>query len=178
MIDIGTDQPGHSLRMLIAQALRFYKTENLYQFLEDKSSIVRSAAAREIQMRGERESYEYVMRLIGDRRAFVREVAIFILGQFGAPEYPYKKESIPILITHLSTDAVAAVRAAAAAALGHLKAGNAVDALAVASSDKSEEVRVHVAFALNAMKTRPKTREALRKLERDKSKKVRFWAKS
>jgi HEAT repeat protein len=176
MIDIGIDQPGHSLRMLVSQALRSYKTRNLYQFLEDRDPVVRTAAAREIQIRGTRDSYKYLLKMLDDKRGFIREICIFTLGQLGTPEYPFREESVSVLMRYLANDRNVAVRAAAAAALGHLRAIEALDSLIEASSDSSAEVRSNVAFALKMMKTRAKARNTLAMLKQDKNDNVRFWA--
>jgi len=176
MITSGIDKDGESLRLLVAQALRAYPTPSLHPFLEDKSVVVRSAAAREVQIRGESISFEVVIRLVGDRRAYVREIAVFILGQLGTPNYPFRERSIPIISDRLVSDKSPAVRAAAAAALGHLNAHESLDALAEAVSDASAEVRACTAFALNNMKRRRKARELLSILKSDKNVDVRFWA--
>ena len=54
MIDVGTDREGHSVRMLVSAALRAYPTATLFQFLEDRDVIVRSLAARQLQLRAGR----------------------------------------------------------------------------------------------------------------------------
>lgn len=176
MIASGIDKDGESLRLLVAQALRAYPTQSLHPFLEDKSVLVRSAAAREVQIRGEPISFEVANALIEDKRAYVREVAVFILGQLGTPNFPYREKSIPIISDRLALDKSAAVRAAAAAALGHLNAHESLDALVVAASDSSAEVRACTAFALSNLKRRRKAREMLLILKSDESDDVRFWA--
>jgi HEAT repeat protein len=176
MITTGVDKDGESLRLLVAQALRSYPTDSLYPFLMDLSVLVRSAAAREIQNRGEDESFQYAVNLLHDRRAVVREMGVFVLGQHGTPTYPYKKESIPLITERLVSDKSAAVRAAAAAALGHLGAHVALDALIGAATDKSTEVRACVAFALTRMKRHARAREALRAFKSDENAEVRSWA--
>lgn len=176
MIDIGIDKEGSALRMLIAQALRSYPTSNLYPFLEDRSAPVRTAAAREIQTRGDSDSFKYATRLTDDKRSYIREIAVFVLGQHGTPTYPYKAEAVPIIAKKLAHDSSAGVRAAAAAALGHLKAYDAVGVLISAAADDSIEVRACVAAALVNMKRSAKAREALRLLKDDPSDEVRFWA--
>lgn len=176
MITTGIDKDGESLRLLVAQALRSYPTESLHPFLEDKSVLVRSAAAREIQNRGEAKSLQYAIGLLHDKRAFAREIGVFILGQHGTPHYPYKAESIPLITERLVSDNSGAVRAAAAAALGHLNAFDALDVLIDAARDKSVDVRSCVAFALTGMKRRARARGALQILQNDENAEVRFWA--
>ncbi|MFL6710083.1 MAG: HEAT repeat domain-containing protein [Massilia sp.] len=176
MIDIGVDQDGESLRMLLAQSLRAYPIDSLHLFLDDKNAIVRTTAARQVQIQGSEKSFNFAIGLLGDKRAFVREIGVFILGQHGTPNYPYKAESVPLITERLVSDKSSAVRAAAAAALGHLKAVDALDALIGAAWDKSAEVRSCVAFALTGMKRRARAREILQMLKNDESAEVRFWA--
>jgi len=176
MIASGIDKEGESLRLLVAQALRSYPTESLHQFLEDRNVIVRCAAAREIQIRGESISYDAAKNLIRNSQAYVREVAVFTLGQLGTPNYPFREQVIPIITECLNSDNSAAVRAAAAAALGHLKAHESLDSLVNAASDASTEVRACTAFALNNMKRFRRARELLLLLKSDENEEVRFWA--
>lgn len=176
MIANGIDKDGESLRLLVAQALREYPTQSLHPFLEDKNVLVRSAAAREVQIRGELISFEAAVSLAGDKRSHVREIAVFLLGQLGTPNFPFRERSIPIISDRLAFDKSAAVRAAAAAALGHLNAHESLDALAKAASDSSAEVRACTAFALSNMKRRRKARELLLMLKSDTNDDVRFWA--
>jgi hypothetical protein len=176
MIDIGVDSDGTALRMLIAQALRLYPTSSLYSFLEDRSVPVRTAAARQIQIRGERESLDHAVNLLDDKRASVREIAVFILGQLGTPTYPYKAESVEKIVVKLNADSSGMVRAAAAAALGHLQSYEAIPALIEAARDESIAVRVCVAGALVSMGRSSKARAALRVLQTDASEEVRRWA--
>lgn len=176
MITSGIDKDGESLRLLVAQALRSYPTESIHPFLEDKNVLVRSAAAREVQIRGEFVSFQYAIGLLQDKRAYVREIGVFILGQHGTPTYPYKAESIALIAERLTSDKSSAVRAAAAAGLGHLRAYEALEILIEAASDASADVRACVAFALNGMKRRTRAREVLRTLKKDVNGEVRFWA--
>src|ERR1700761_2853446 len=81
MIDISTDESGHSLRMLVWQAIRLYPTASLFPFLNDPDVIVRSIAAREIQMRGGRDVLKRTLKLLEGGKAQQREMAAFILGQ-------------------------------------------------------------------------------------------------
>lgn len=176
MIDTGIDEQGASLRMLVAQALRAYPTIHLHTFLDDRSAIVRMAAARQLQIRGEAETFDHAMSLLSHRHAHMREIGVFLLGQLGTPSYPYKNASVRCIAERLSADRSSAVRAAAAAALGHLTATDELEGLVRAASDASAEVRACVAFALSRMKRRRRAREALRVLANDDSVQVRFWA--
>lgn len=176
MIDKGVDERGSSLRVLVSQALRSYPTRILYSFLDDSSTVVRTAAARELQSRGEVESFEYAVSLLSDKRAYTREIGVFILGQLGTPNYPYKDASIDLIAERLNVDKSKMVRAAAAAALGHLEAFSKLDILIHAASDESANVRACAAYALTRMKRRPRAREVLRTLRNDENAEVRCWA--
>jgi hypothetical protein len=90
MTDDSADRAGHSLRTLVWQALRLYRTDLLYQFLCDKDVIVRTIAARELQTRGTRKVYEYVSRHANDKSTVMREISAFVLGQLGTPDRPFR----------------------------------------------------------------------------------------
>lgn len=74
MIDIEVDREGESLRMSVVQALRTYSLDALHLFLENGSVLVRSAAARQVQIQEAEESFKYAVGLLGDKRAFAREL--------------------------------------------------------------------------------------------------------
>lgn len=133
-IDIGIDRKGHSIRMLVYQALEQYPTRSLFPFLHDRSAIVRTAAARRLQTRGGREVLDYGLQLTVSKVRSDREIGAFLLGQLGTPNQPYGVESIPSLIT-LCADTAAEVRVAAIAALGHLRAKKAISAIQRATRD-------------------------------------------
>src|SRR4030095_1498035 len=127
MIDIGTDRNGHSLRMLTSEALKAYPTAMLFQFLEDRDVIVRSLAARHLQLRGGKDVFDYARQLLLSKRAPSREVAAFLLGQLGTPKRPFRVQSTRLLVDLLKSEANSQVRAAAIASLGQLRAINAVE---------------------------------------------------
>ena len=62
--------------------------------LSEQDAIVRTAAARELQMRGGRDIFEKVQHLSGNENPETREIAAFILGQIGTPK-------MPVSYTHL-----------------------------------------------------------------------------
>lgn len=176
MIDVGTDRPGHSLKLLVFQALKLYETSALLPLLLDKDSIVRAAVARELQGRGGEVVYHEAVRLLASRTSATREIAAFLLGQLSYPEYPFAAQSVPLLIAVLRKDKSASVRASAAAALGHLRKKSALSALLFASNDGSAEVRVCVAFALSMYPRSMQAKECLLRLSKDKDEEVRRWA--
>jgi HEAT repeat protein len=177
VIDIGIDKPGHSTRLLIQQALGLYAPQVLVQFLRDKDSIVRTAAARELQQRGAQIAFDEAKSLISSKRAIDREIGAFLLGQIGIPMRLYKEESSPLLIGLLS-DKSAIVRAAAASSLGHLLASDAVLDLINAGYDSVPKVRSAVAFALSKFPSNEHAERCLLRLSEDEDSDVRLWAKN
>jgi HEAT repeat protein len=175
MIDPSVDQPGHSLRTLVWQALRTYRTEHLFPFLLDRDVIVRTIAARELQVRGTLQVFEHVIQLAGQDRHVAREVAAFVLGQLGLSKRPYRNRSFPVL-AKLAEDAHPSVRSAAIASLGHLRLPRSLPAVVQAAQDRVAPVRLSAAFALGKFKKTPETVRLLRKLARDKHPQVREWA--
>lgn len=175
MID---DKDGSSsvLRLLVWQALKIYPTPSLLTLLEDEDVIVRTAVARELQIRSEKESFSRIASLCDDPRDYMREIAAFVLGQFGTPDLPDRERSIEKLMRLLTEDEASDVRAAAASALGHLGAAQAADALLHAAEDSSSEVRASAAVALGSVGGIPKVLEALRRLLVDPDANVRECA--
>jgi HEAT repeat protein len=140
-IDTSSDRPGRSLRTLVWQALTQYPTESLFQFLHDPSSIVRTAAARELQGRPEIEAvHHYAVSLTNSRKSREREIAAFLFGQIGTPHRPLKAKSIPLL-EKLCADEDAEVRETALASLGHLGAKEAKALIQEAKNDPVASVR-------------------------------------
>lgn len=129
MIDSGVDKRGNSLRTLIYQAMRLYETSALFPFLRDRDSVVRAAAVRELRSRDGRTAFDEASKLLNSKKAFEREVAAFLLGQIGIPRRLFPKESVPLVATILKNDKSAAVRATAAASLGHLGDDSAIGPL-------------------------------------------------
>lgn len=176
MIDLGTDEPGHSLHTLVYKALKSCKLRELLALLRDKTSLVRSAAARELQGRGGRTTFLEACKFLDSKRVNDREIAAFLLGQLGYPDMPFKTESVPLLQIALANDASANVRTAAAAALGHLRAKESLGALIAAAKDEAADVRIAVAFALYMLPRGRRSRACLAELARDEDEDVREWA--
>lgn len=178
MID-DIDASGSTLRLLVSQALKNWNIEAVLGLIVDEDHIVRTAAARELQLRGSRFIYEQVIMLITDDRAYVREICAFILGQLGTPDMPYKDESYPLLLDLLE-DKERDVRMAAAAALGHISFANmpinVEKALILASKDKDENVRACVAYALGNSSGGVAAKFSLNQLKNDKDESVRSYA--
>ncbi|WP_020396839.1 HEAT repeat domain-containing protein [Thiolinea disciformis] len=163
MID-NYDPSNDTLNLLVWQALKQWDTEVLFTLLKEKNALIRTAAARELQIRGGESVFKETINLISSNSEVLREMAAFILGQLGTPLYPYKYESLPILLS-LVTDSNADVRAATAAALGHLGYETLLDdvesALMTLCSDESSDVRACAAFALGKSSGRQEIKDLL-----------------
>lgn len=175
MID-NPDFSTSTVRLLVWQALKLYSTDSLVPMLEDEDSVVRTAVASELQLRGERTAFDQVLHRCDDPRDFVREIAAFTLGQFGTPNYPFRLESIPKLCEMADRDVSVDVRASAVAALGHLHARESLKVLLEAARDAEVDVRAMAAVSLGRLGSIPNVVEALQSLLSDPSGEVREWA--
>jgi HEAT repeat protein len=168
--------PGGTIELLLWQALKLYPTEALFSFLVDKSYRVRMAAARELQIRGEKVAFEWAKKLLGARAAYKREIAVFLLGQLGTPNYPYREESLPLL-KEAWHDPHIYVRTEVIRSLGHLRAIELIDLILEAACDQDAGIRTAAAVMLDANRFRdPRAEQALIKLRNDPDEKVRYWA--
>jgi len=178
MID-DIDASSSTLRLLVSQALKSWNIGAVLKLLFDDDCIVRTSAARELQVRGGSEVFSQVKMLVNDSRAYVREICAFTLGQLGTPDMPYKNKSFPLLLTLLE-DKDVEVKAAAAAALGHLSFSgmpkDVEEALLFSSKDKDKTVRACVAYALGNSSGREAVKNSLAQLRNDKEKSVRSYA--
>ena len=174
MID-DADIEKSTLRLLVFQALKLYSTPALVPMLLDKDLIVRSAVARELQIRGGDDVFIAAKKLGAAERHESREIAAFLLGQIGTPSFPYRDQSIPLLKAHLS-DPYHEVRSAAAAALGHLHADEALNELLLLATDSEPDVRECMAFALGLIKANEESIAVLRRLSEEQNKDVRECA--
>lgn len=170
MID-NIDGSSSILRMLVAEALKKWTTDSLLVLLEDEDVIVRTAVARELQIRGELVIFKKMQSHATDTRSYMREIAAFVLGQLGTPVMPFKQESIPMLL-RLASDSDKDVRAAVAAAFGHLcyrgMSREIEDCLIALCSDKDKDVRACAAYALGNSSGRREIRDLLAQLENQK----------
>lgn len=157
------------------EEMKQYDIFQLHKELISPEEIRRFTSARELQIRGDNRTFEYVASLSNMPNALYREVAAFILGQLGTPERPFRKQSIPILSNLLRYDPIPQVRAAAAAALGHLSSLESFEYLNDASRDKDADVRASIAFALGKIKDE-KAIQPLIKLTHDDDGEVVSWA--
>lgn len=157
------------------EKFRNLPSQNLLDYLYDKDSLVRNAAAKILQVRGERSTYYKAVELCKSTDESIREIGAFILGQLGTPEFPYAKESVPILTNLLENDESELVRACSAASLGHLKDPTVLQTLSEQSDDNSPQVRVNIAGALGNFKSTQVANPLLR-LINDQDKEVQSWA--
>jgi len=174
------DKKSENLRILVYQALKLYETKPLLNLLFDDHIIIRTAVARELQIRGERMIFNFVKKHLNSKKENEREICVFTLGQLGTPEKPFKAQSLPLLLPLLkdrSTD----VRSATASSLGHLCTDGMPEhveqALVKAAKDKSSEVRECIGCALGSSSGSPEALQALKDLSMDTHKEVRGWAK-
>jgi HEAT repeat protein len=173
---MGYSRTGGTIEHLLWRALKLYPTEALFSFLVDKSYRVRMTTARELHIRGEKVAFEWAKDLLGACAAYKREIAVFLLGQLGTPNYPYREESLPLL-KEAWHDPNVDVRAGVISALGHLCAIELIDLILEAAHDQNAEIRAAAAAALDANRfDDPRVEQALIKLRIDPDKNVRYWA--
>lgn len=179
MID-NLDSSSSILRLLVSQALKKWSIDEILKLLKEDDVIVRTSAARELHVRGGEKVFENIKLLVCSKRAFVREIAAFTLGQLGTPSFPYKNESIPIL-SDLLDDLDSEVRATSVAALGHLcYAGMPIKVevkLLSMAKDTNEDVRACVAYSLGNSSGNDSVRSTLQDLESEKNETVSSYAK-
>lgn len=166
-----------TLGVLVYQALKQYSSSALLPLLSDPSNTVRSAAARETQMRGEIDTLHYCVQLLKGASAREREIAAFVLGQLGTPKLPYKSASIPLLEQCLMTDRSITVIATAIAALGHLRSTASIQLIISFARHNSSTVRESVAASLGHFLNNDAATKTLRRLSRDSNPSVRDWAR-
>lgn len=167
-----------TLKLLAYQALKGYPLDSLHGLLDDPDYVVRSAVARELQIRGEESTFDFLMKVARvDRRSFVREVCAFTLGQLGVPLYPFREQSL-VVLGGFAKDVSAKVRSAAVLGLGHLGADEYAGTIIGLATDSSAAVRASVAAALGCLGVTENTLIALRRLLLDEDENVREWAKT
>lgn len=166
MID-DLDASSSTLRLLVSDSLKKWTSDALLGLLNEDDVIVRTASARELQVRGGHEIFEKILPLIKDQKPEKREISAFILGQLGTPKMPFKEKSFPALVL-LAEDESPDVRSATAAAFGHLcyegMPAEIESCLIKLCSDDDINVRACAAYALGNSSGSQEVRELLARL--------------
>lgn len=173
MID-SLDISDSTLRLLAWQALEGASTTLLVGYARDSDSIVRTLAAKRLQLIGTSDVFNAAIDFCSDSNADVREVGCFILGQLGTPLLPFAKDSVDVLVRALG-DSSEDVREASLAAMGHLGHESFRSHLIAAASSSSPKLRSAVAFALGRYRG-PDVVRLLTQLASDSEDEVRDWA--
>jgi HEAT repeat protein len=177
MLDSDDDASSLS-RHFVRKGMSDLTPEELVRFLSDDDVIVRSSAAMLLHLSpAERGVFNAVLELAGSAKVENREVAAYVLGQFGAPDVPFRQESLPIL-DQLQDDPDVEVRIAALSALVHLGGPEARDGVVRAATDVSADVRRLVAYQLDLVAQSPATEAALERLSEDPDAGVRDEARA
>ncbi|MFV0477511.1 MAG: HEAT repeat domain-containing protein [Parahaliea sp.] len=178
MID-DVDLSSSTLRLLASEALKTWSNVAVLKLLSEEDHIVRTLAARELQMRGDKDIFNHVVGFVDSDIIFLREICAFTLGQLGTPDMPFKSSSLPLLEV-LVTDRDSEVRAAAAASLGHIcfdDMPSSVEKLLYhAASDESSDVRCCVAASLGRASDKKEAQFVLSKLLQDPNPQVQHYA--
>lgn len=173
------DSSESTIRLLASEALKLWPLDAVYNLLFDDDYVVRTLAARQLQLRGDKDIFEKMVALSFSPIPFHRVLSAFVLGQLGTPAMPFKNYSIPTLLRLISDDNQE-VRAFAADALGHLcYAGMPAEAEQIlygAASDHSPIVRGAAAVALGNASNHEQALSVLDMLIQDPVKEVREYA--
>jgi HEAT repeat protein len=180
MID-DIDLSDSTLRYILWEALKLYSTEDLCKLTKDDDYIVRTAAAKQLQLRPSPKVFDFSIELCNSDFESDKEIGAFILGQLGTPELPFKKESL-IALKRLLNDQSVDVRSAAIAACGHL--GNTgiikdeiiINGILGSINDLNKEVRISCAFAICSLNPTKTVINALKILLNDGDSDVVEWA--
>lgn len=171
------------LRLAVARAFMQYATDELLRLLTDDNPIVRTAAARELHLRGGDLAYVAAKRLANSSLPAHREVAAFLLGQLGTPECPFASESFPILLglmkdTDSEVSYVAVGAIGSLASLGKRPPDDVLSAILEFASRPNAHARLAAADALGCIHE-PAARDALARLAEDPDADVaetaKFW---
>jgi HEAT repeat protein len=114
----GEDPTDGMLRRILWSAFTTLSEDKLFECALDEDRILRTAAARQIQLRASDACFNFAMSLVNSHRFDHREISAFILGQIGISRPELVAISIPPL-TKLLDDPYYEVRATAIYALSY-----------------------------------------------------------
>ncbi|MDF2074568.1 HEAT repeat domain-containing protein [Pseudomonas mendocina] len=182
MID-DKDLSESKLRFILWEALRGYTDDELFELLPDDDVILRTMAAKVLQLRPSDHVFMRALDLCSGEDDGLREIGAYILGQLGLPALPYADQSIPVL-KRLLRDDEADVRAAAVAAIGHigssvpggLREPDVIRLVISLADDPVAMVRTCCAYALSSLASTSDVLLAIEKLRNDQDLDVREWA--
>ena len=149
--------------------------EQIVSALNAPDEDARWKIVQSLHLRGTRDAFELAARLCTSANASERRLGADLLGQLGTPAFPYKDESVPVLLGMLEAERDASVLNAVAIALGHLKDPVAIEPLAKLKTHPDSEVRFGVTFGLLGYEN-DMAISALVELSRDTDTDVRNWA--
>ena len=175
----------------IWQKIKHWNSDDIFKLLYSENDIIRFTAAQELQMRGDDRIFDRVISLLSDSRSYVKEIALFTLGQFGGTGRPYKQKTIHIIMNMIK-DKDNKVKSAAIIALGHLflyadkKLSKEEESMPRYIEEKiisfiynkDTSIKCSVAFALGCSSGSQDTVDALKILLLDRNKEVRSWAET
>jgi len=170
------DDTGKLSRHFVRKGMSDCSTSQLIDLLTEDDQIVRSTAGFLLHLSGgDSGDFNRIVELSSHADAYVREVAAYVLGQFGTPDYPFRSASVPLL-SRMAHDTDDEVRLAAVSALGHLRGEDAWEVILSAATDSSRDVRWVVAFLLEFMDGLERSVAALSILAADPDSDVRAAA--
>jgi len=172
-----TGEKKSSLEMLIWQAIQLYPVDALAQFLVDPDERVSFAAARRLQLHGGVLAYEMAKNMLDSKDMKEKILGVFILGQLDNPNFSFRKETVPIFLDLLRKTRSKKLRSEIIVALGHLGDPQALPHILRFLGSKNEETRASVAAALIGFPENKDAIKAMRKLRKDQSQLVKYWAK-
>jgi hypothetical protein len=121
---IDPQEPSSStLRVLVWRALKGASIKGLITLLKDTDVVVRTIAARELQLRGGPAVWRLCLDLCKSRQVGDRVLGLFILAQLGSPKLPYRQESLQLIKSMLPRERSLSVVEQAFYAIGHLRKG-------------------------------------------------------
>ena len=143
--------------------------------LQEKDGDVRWEYVQALHMRGEREIFEQAVRLCQSKDSTKAILGADILGQLGTPNFPFHKESVPVLLKLIGNQQDESALQAATMALGRTGDSRALEKLIELKNHSSEEVRFAVVHGLLTLEDE-KSIQALIELSVDEDEDVRNWA--